>query len=71
MSTLLTADEIATIYQVSGRQVRVWAAEGKIPAAVNEGKIIRFDADEVAKALAKRAKRNPAKANTAGMIPTY
>ena len=71
MITLLTADEIAAIYQVTGRQVRIWAADGKIPAAVSEGRILRFDADEVAKALAKRAKRKPAKANTAGMIPTF
>ena len=69
MNTLLSADEIGAIYQVTGRQVRIWAADGKIPAAVHEGKIIRFDADEVAKALAKRAKRKP-KPNTAGMIPT-
>ena len=71
MSALLTADEIAAIYKVTGRQVRIWAAEGKIPTAVSEGRILRFDADEVAKALAKRAKRKPAKANTTGMIPTY
>ena len=52
---LLTADELAEVLQVSKRTVKTWLSEGGIPAAIHEGKVLRFDLPTVKKALAKRA----------------
>jgi predicted site-specific integrase-resolvase len=58
MSQLSTPSEIAAIYQVATSTVLRWHRDGIIPASVSVGKVIRFDADEVAKALTARTKRN-------------
>jgi excisionase family DNA binding protein len=48
---LLTAEELGVRYQVTGATVRKWFREGRIPAAVAVGRVLRFDAEEVAAAL--------------------
>lgn len=47
----MTADQIGELHQVSGRTVREWHRAGIIPAAVNIGRVIRFDPAEVEAAL--------------------
>lgn len=47
----LTADQIGEIHHVSGRTVREWHRAGVIPAAINIGRVIRFDPAEVEVAL--------------------
>jgi excisionase family DNA binding protein len=48
---LLTAAEVAEIYQVHKNTVLMWHRQGKVPAAVAIGKILRFRATDVAKAM--------------------
>jgi hypothetical protein len=48
---LLTAVEIGEIYQVHKNTVLTWHRQGKVPAAVAIGKILRFRATDVAKAM--------------------
>lgn len=48
---MLTAAEVAEIYQITEKTVRRWHKEGTIPAAVAIGTVIRFDEEEVAAAL--------------------
>lgn len=57
MSELLTPAGIAKIYGVSSKTVLRWLAAGLIPAEINEGQVIRFDADEVSAALRKNANK--------------
>jgi predicted site-specific integrase-resolvase len=46
-----------------------WLRDGVIPAAIREGKTLRFDLPQVKRALAKRAaKATPAKCE---MVTTY
>lgn len=73
MSELLTAADIATRYKVKPKQILQWRRDGIIPAAVAIGRIVRFDADEVAKALADRTKKKRRKVATSfnGMVTTY
>lgn len=47
----LTPAQLAAVYQVTDQTIRRWHREGKIPAAVALGTVIRFDADEVAETL--------------------
>jgi excisionase family DNA binding protein len=48
---LLSPDELALRYAVTGKTIRKWWHEGRIPAAVAVGRTLRFDAEEVAEAL--------------------
>jgi len=52
---LMTPDEVAAIYKVTGKTVRDWFAAGLIPAAAAVGRTIRFDPEDVADALRTRA----------------
>lgn len=54
---LVTPDQLGKIYQVSGRTIRRWHDEGRFPAEVAEGKVLRFDPDQVAVALKRRARK--------------
>jgi predicted DNA-binding transcriptional regulator AlpA len=47
----LKADEIAVRYQVKAATILQWQREGRIPAAVALGKVLRFDPEEVDAAL--------------------
>jgi len=57
VSELLTPAGIAKIYDVSSKTVLRWLAAGLIPAEINEGQVIHFDADEVSSALRKNANK--------------
>ena len=50
---LVTAKELAEFYKVSAPTISTWHREGVIPAAVHVGRVIRFDPEDVADALAK------------------
>jgi predicted site-specific integrase-resolvase len=54
---LLSPDQLGEIYQVSGRTIRRWHDEGRFPAEVDEGKVLRFDPDQVAAVLKNRARK--------------
>jgi hypothetical protein len=74
MNALLTADEIGQLLRRSASTILEWKRTGRVTAEVDTGQggTILFDADKVIKALkASKAKRKPAKTNTAGIIPTY
>lgn len=70
---LLTIEELAETLNVSVRSVKNWRADGTIPAAIHEGRVVRFDLPSVKRALAKRARRTaPAKSSpNPGMALTY
>ena len=53
--TLLSPDELAVRYQVTGATIRKWFREGKIPAEVAMGRVLRFDPEQVADALRSEA----------------
>lgn len=53
-TNFLTPQELAERYRVAKSTVLQWFHQGKIPAEVNVGKVIRFDAEKVAKALEER-----------------
>jgi excisionase family DNA binding protein len=66
---LLTSDELAEALSVHRNTVMNWLRDGVIPAAIREGKTLRFDLPAVKRALAKRAaKASPAKCD---MVATY
>ena len=48
---LLSADEIGAKLHISGRCVLNWLYDGTIPAAVRQGKVIRFREADVMTAL--------------------
>lgn len=52
---LLSPQQLADSLGLSQRTIRKWARQGKIPCAVREGKVIRFDYDAVIAALSTRA----------------
>jgi excisionase family DNA binding protein len=52
---LMTPAEMAAIYKVQKSTFLAWFHAGKIPAEVCVGKVLRFDAARVARALAKGA----------------
>lgn len=57
MSTQLVGPrDLAKTYSVSSVTILDWYRAGKIPAEVAMGKVYRFDAAKVAKALAEQAK---------------
>jgi predicted site-specific integrase-resolvase len=53
-AAFVTAAELAATYRVAKRTICAWHRAGVIPAALEVGKVIRFDPTAVAKALAKR-----------------
>jgi len=53
--TVLTPEELAARYAVAKSTVLEWFHQGKIPAEVAMGKVIRFCPVRVAKALAREA----------------
>lgn len=68
MSQLSTPAEIAATYQVAASTVLRWHRDGIIPASVSVGKVIRFDSDEVSKALTARTKRKANRTNSPALI---
>ena len=50
---LVDASTLARRYMVTSKTVRNWARDGRIPTALAVGRVIRFDADAVEKALLK------------------
>lgn len=61
MSDFLTIEELAEAVKVSTNCIQRWAADGVIPTAVREGKVVRFDLVAVKRALAKRAAKSAVK----------
>lgn len=52
---LLTPEELAAHYKVKPKTIRTWHLQGKIPAEVATGRILRFDGERVAEALRSEA----------------
>ena len=52
---LSTPQQLAEAIGVSKSVILTWHREGRIPAEVCEGRVIRFDAERVKATLAKRA----------------
>jgi predicted site-specific integrase-resolvase len=52
---LLKAAELAEIYQTTPSTILSWHRQGRIPAEIAEGRVIRFSQAAVAEALRKRA----------------
>lgn len=73
MSDFLTIDELAESMKVSGKTIQRWADDGKIPYAVHEGKVVRFNLADVKRSLRKRAAKNAEKSAKHqpddGMVP--
>jgi len=65
---LMTPDELGKIYKVTGRTIRQWHQDGIIPSEVNQGKILRFDPDEVAAVLKKNARKKSKQAGRLSLI---
>lgn len=63
---LLKASELAPKDQVTPATLLKWQRDGKIPAAIAIGKVVRFDADEVDAALSELADRE--RASAAGVL---
>ena len=59
MGTLVTAEEIARLIGVTRRTISAWARKGKIPRIKITGKVVRFDPDQVVRALKSRATDEP------------
>ena len=57
-SEILTAAELATEYRTTKPTVLAWYHKGWIPAAVANGRVIRFSRQAVVEALASRASTN-------------
>ena len=52
---ILTPAELATEYRTTKPTVLAWLHKGLIPAAVSQGRVIRFNRSDVARALAASA----------------
>jgi excisionase family DNA binding protein len=79
-SELLTPAELAEVLKVSRWTLSAWLREGKIPARVNIGKVVRYDLGDVQAALAAdaaaKAKRAAKQAGgrrklSEGMVPVF
>lgn len=55
MSDLLTSEELAQRLRLRPSTVKRWAQEGIIPSLRLSGKVVRFDPEEVERALRSRA----------------
>jgi excisionase family DNA binding protein len=73
MSKLLTSEELAEALSVHRNTVMNWFQAAMIPAAIHEGKTLRFDLADVRRALAKRAtqKQRTKRAESVTTTPTY
>lgn len=47
--------EIATLLGIGYRLALLWTEDGRLPVAVREGRVLRYDPDECRRALRKRA----------------
>lgn len=65
---LKTPEEIGEIYQVTGKTVLGWFHDGLIPAEVAVGKIYRFDAEDLAKALRDAAEEKRFLKSNSGLL---
>lgn len=65
-AALLTPAELAARLKVTQKTIRNWHLQGRIPAAVAVGRVIRFDGEEVAEALRQEARNGQIK--RAGMM---
>jgi len=54
-SDLLTAEELAQRLRLKPSTVRRWTQDGILPALRLSGKVVRYDSDEVERALRERA----------------
>jgi excisionase family DNA binding protein len=68
---LLTSDELAEALSVHRNTVMNWLASGAIPAAIREGKTLRFDLLAVKRSLAKRAAKSGPSMKPSTMVSTY
>jgi len=57
MSELLNAKKTAAALGVSPQSIGEWLASGAITPEIHEGRVIRFNLDNVRAQLAKRAKK--------------
>lgn len=55
---LLTTAELAQKYRVSHRTILNWESAGLISPTVREGRVLRWDASEVATALERKVGTN-------------
>jgi excisionase family DNA binding protein len=53
MGKFLTTEQLAEHLQLRPDTIRQWARDGKIPRLKLSGKVIRFNVDEVDKALSQ------------------
>ena len=55
MDTLITAEQMGERLSLAASTIKRWASDGTIPCLKLSGKIVRFDPEEVEKALRQRA----------------
>ena len=55
MSSLVTAEQMGERLSLAAGTIKRWASEGIIPCLKLSGKIVRFDPEEVEKALKQKA----------------
>lgn len=58
MGALVTAEEMGEKLSLTAGTIKRWAIEGIIPYYKLSGRVIRFDPEEVDKALRQEAKEN-------------
>lgn len=56
---LLSVDDLAARLQVAPRTVRRWCGEGKLPAAIEFGGLLRWRRDAVEEWIAEREEASP------------
>jgi predicted site-specific integrase-resolvase len=57
-TTLLSMNRLAKALGVSAGTIHTWTMQGAIHPVIREGKIYRFDLDQVLEHLAERAKQS-------------
>ena len=55
MGTLITAEQMGERLSLAAGTIKRWANEGIIPCLKLSGKVVRFDPEEVEKALRQKA----------------
>lgn len=53
MGKYMTPDHVCRDLQISRRTLQRWVAEGVFPSPLRQGQVVRFDAEEVSKAIEK------------------
>ena len=61
LGELVTTEELANYLHLRPPTIRLWAREGIIPAIHITGRVVRYDAAEVEKALRQRSAERQAK----------